>query len=51
MTRKNERVCVMCKRPFWAWDTKRDKCRQCDPVPLREAKRVVEAIQRGEVRL
>jgi uncharacterized Zn finger protein (UPF0148 family) len=50
-SRKNERVCEVCRHPFWAWSTGRTVCYQCQPLPRYEAERLKERIDRGEVRL
>ncbi len=41
---KNERMCVTCRRNFWAWDTGRDQCYLCDPLDPIETQRILTAI-------
>jgi|MudIll2142460700_1097286.scaffolds.fasta_scaffold1070359_1 hypothetical protein len=41
---KNERMCVSCRRNFWAWDTGRDRCYLCEPLDPIETERVLAAI-------
>jgi hypothetical protein len=41
---KNERICLSCRRNFWAWDTGRDRCYLCEPLDPIETRRVLAAI-------
>ena len=41
---KNERMCSVCRRNFWAWDTGRDRCYLCEPLDPIETRRVLAAI-------
>ncbi len=43
-TGKNERLCLSCRRNFWAWDTGRDRCYLCEPLDPIETQRVLAAI-------
>jgi hypothetical protein len=38
---KNERMCVSCRRNFWAWDTGRERCYLCEPLDPIETQRVL----------
>ena len=49
LSRKQEKVCVSCKKTFWSWGMKRDRCLICDPIPPRLAKLYFEQIQSGHV--
>ena len=33
VSRKNETICTSCKHAFWAWDSGREHCYQCQPLP------------------
>ena len=46
-SRKQERPCVVCKNPFNSWGTSRDKCLQCDPIPVKLAKLYLAQIESG----
>jgi hypothetical protein len=41
---KNERMCLSCRRNFWAWDTGRERCYLCEPLDPIETRRVLAAI-------
>jgi hypothetical protein len=41
---KNERMCLSCRRSFWAWDTGRERCYLCEPLDPIETRRVLAAI-------
>ena len=41
---KNERMCLSCRRNFWAWDTGRDRCYLCEPLDPIETRRLLSAI-------
>ena len=43
-TGKNERICLSCRRSFWAWDTGQDRCYLCNPLDPIETQRILAAI-------
>lgn len=47
-SRKQERICVQCGRPFWSWGLARDKCLQCEPIPPKLAKLYRDQIDRND---
>jgi hypothetical protein len=44
---KNERMCLSCRRNFWAWDTGRERCYLCEPLDPIETRRALAAIGAG----
>lgn len=50
-SRKAEKICTGCHKPFWSWGALRTLCLQCDPLPPRIARIFLRALDAGEIRL
>ena len=48
LSRKQEKVCAKCGRPWWSWGLKRDMCQQCSPFTLKQAYALVEKINHDD---
>ncbi len=42
-SRKQEKVCCTCRRPFWAWDSGRKSCYLCAPEPKTSQEKMIRA--------
>lgn len=47
-SRKQDTVCMECKRHFWAWRSGRTVCRQCQPDPPPVVAAMLRLIESGK---
>ena len=48
LSRKQERICGACRRPFWAWEDKtRTQCYMCQAPPPQEVSALLQRIWNG----